>query len=99
MKYTPELRAGRWFAVDREAGVELACWFDNEVTCAEIGRRTEADDTTAQFMNGIPVVLADTPAPRPEGTNAVHPKAVRQALAQGKTAKEIFARHPRNPLG
>jgi hypothetical protein len=93
MKYTPEEREGKWFAVDREVGVELACWFESYTTCEEVGRRTELDDISGQYMNNIPVVPVDTPVPRPKNVKPIHPITIRTADSSSPAPR----RHRLNP--
>jgi hypothetical protein len=97
VKYTPELRGLYWVAVDREVGVELACWFESETTCEEIGRRTEDDGVGGQFMTNIPLVPVDTPIPRPTGIDALHPRAIRLVINAGNPASDAWKRHRLNP--
>jgi hypothetical protein len=97
MKYTPELRGDHYVAVDREAGVELAPWFESFATCEEVGRRTEDDGINGQYMTNIPLVPVDTAIPRPTNIDALHPRAIRLVLSAGKPASEAWKRHRLNP--
>lgn len=99
MKYSVEQRGLFFVAVDREAGVELAPWFECEQTALEIGRRTVAEEPTSQYMGGIPLVPMDTPIPRPANVDALHPKAIAKMIEAGKPASEAWKRHRLNPRG